>query len=99
MSAEDLRLLEEGLGITLPESYRRLMVPFPVPYLRGNNSAYIWDNAEALIVRNREVHSDGFGSRQPWPPHWFFIGDPLASWAYAIDLRDPAAPVLYVDHY
>lgn len=44
MSGHDLRRIEAGLGITLPEPYKRLLVPFPVPYLRGNADTDLWDD-------------------------------------------------------
>jgi hypothetical protein len=94
----DLRRIESVLGITLPGPYKRLAVPFPVPYLRGNADTDLWDDADQLIARNKELRTGFVRRHQPWPTHWFFIGDPLTACGNAIDLRDPLAPVLWVDH-
>jgi hypothetical protein len=95
MSPDDLRQIEDALDVTLPDAYRRLMSPSPVRYLAGNADTDLWDNAEALIARNKALRGD---RQYPWPTHWFFIGDPVGSDdANAIDLRDPSAPVFWVD--
>lgn len=98
MSGEDLRQIEAALGITLPVPYKRLMDPFPIPYLRRNAHTDLWDDAGQLIARNRELRTEWFRGHQPWPAHWFFIGDPLTACGNAIDVRDPAAPVVWMDH-
>ena len=94
MTGDDFGRIEEELGITLPETYQRLLNPFPVPYLRRNADTDLWDDAASLIAENRRLRTD----HQPWPDHWFFIGDPLTACANAIDLRDPVAPVHWIDH-
>ena len=98
MTDDDLRRIEATLGISLPESYKRHVGQFPVPYLRGNYDTELWDDADELIDRNLELRTKFIREHFPWPPHWYFIGDPLTACGYAIDLRDPAAPVVWVDH-
>jgi SMI1 / KNR4 family (SUKH-1) len=95
MSPSDLDRIETELGIQLPPAYRRLMGPFPIPYLRRNDTRGLWDNADELIKRNLELRND---SHEPWPAHWVLIGED-GSAANAIDLRDPAAAVSWVDHW
>ena len=98
MTFDDLMRIEAALGITLPESYKRLVVPFPVPSLRGNSDTDLWDDPKLLMARNQELRTEFVRGHQPWPTHWFFIGDPLSASGTAIDLRDPAASVVWVDH-
>jgi hypothetical protein len=95
VSTVELRQIEEALGITLPEAYKRLLDPFPVPRLRGNTFTDLWDDAGRLIVVNRQLREWDRG-HAPWPTHRFFIGEG-ASGAYALDLREPAAPVYRVE--
>lgn len=98
MTGDDFRRIEDQLGITLPERYTRLLRPFPIPYLRGNHDTDLWDDVDSLIDRNRELRTEFVTGHQPWPKHWFFIGDPMTACANAIDLRDPVAPVHWIDH-
>jgi hypothetical protein len=98
MTGEDFRRIEEALGIRLPESYKRLMDPFPVPHLRGNSDTDLWDDAEKLIAINQELRTEFVRGHRPWPNYLFFIGDPLTACGNAIDLRDASLPVLWVDH-
>lgn len=94
MTTDDLQRIEEALGVALPPTYREAMLRFPEGDLAGNADTEVWDDAEALIERNRELRA----GERAWPAHLFFIGDPLTACAYAIDLNDPAAPVWWVDH-
>jgi hypothetical protein len=98
VTGDDLQRIEAALEITLPEPYKRLVGPFPVPYLRGNADTDLWDDAGQLVARNRELRTEFVRGRQPWPSHWFFIGDPQTACGNAIDLRDPGAPLVWVDH-
>ena len=98
MTDEDLRRIETALGISLPEAYTRCVRQFPVPYLRGNYDSELWDDADELIDRNLELRTKFIREHVPWPHHWYFIGDPLTACGYAIDLRDPTASVVWVDH-
>jgi hypothetical protein len=95
MTPDDFAKIEAELAITLPSSYKRLLSPFPIRALQGNSDADLWDGAEQLIAMNRELRTR---STRPWPPHWFFIGDPLTACANAIDLRHPSAGVSWIDH-
>src|SRR5262245_39198956 len=55
VTEDELRWIEQELGISLPEPYERLVFPFPVPYLRGNADSELWDDPELLVARNREL--------------------------------------------
>jgi hypothetical protein len=97
MTEADLQLIERELAITLPESYRRAVVPFRVPALAGNTDAELWDDARALVTLNRELRA-GSRNRPTWPLHLFAIGDPRGDELFAIDLRTAEAPVWWLDH-
>jgi len=97
MTNNELSLIERSLGISLPNSYKKHLVPFPVPALRGNASCDLWDDAQSLIDFNRKLRTSFFGG-PPWPAHWYFIGDPGSMCVNAIDLRTPTAEVSWVDH-
>jgi hypothetical protein len=96
LTATDLTRIEAALGIRLPDAYRRLVVPFPVPAWRGNADTELWDAPDRLIELNRELRA-GFAFVRSWPPHLFALGRDGSGSATAIDLRDPAAPVLWAD--
>jgi SMI1 / KNR4 family (SUKH-1) len=97
MTEADLELIERELGITLPDSYKRALVPFPIPALVGNTDYQLWDDAPALIKLNRDLRK-GANFRPAWPLHFFAVGDPHGDELIAIDLRDPNAPVWWLDH-
>jgi hypothetical protein len=96
MSAAELKRIEAALGITLPEPYRRLLESFPVPRLRGNAFTDLWDDAGQLIAVNRGLREWDHG-HAPWPTRWFFIGEGLTGSGYALDVREPAAPVYRIE--
>jgi hypothetical protein len=97
MKAEDIRRIEQELGITLPERYRARMVPYPIPAAEGNTDLGVWDNADRLIEFNRELRRGAPGGVMPWPPHFFAIGHAGDGCPYALDLRSGDA-VWWVDH-
>ncbi|EEF62882.1 SMI1/KNR4 family protein [Pedosphaera parvula] len=97
MTKADLQLIESELGITLPDSYKRAVVPFPISALVGNTDYELWDDAQALIKLNRGLRN-GAHLRPAWLPHFFAIGDPRGDELIAIDLRDANAPAWWLDH-
>jgi hypothetical protein len=97
MTETDLQLIERELGIILPDSYKRALVPFPIPALVGNTDYPLWDDAQALIRLNRDLRK-GTRFSPAWPTHFFAIGDPHGDELIAIDLRAPNAPVWWLDH-
>jgi hypothetical protein len=94
---EALERIDKELGVALPDSYVKSMEDFPIPALAGNADTDLWDDADAIIERNRELR-EGIGAPSPWPDYLFFIGDPLSMAANAIDLRNDEAPVWWLDH-
>lgn len=95
MTDRDLDFVEGELGITLPAAYRRTLSAFPVPACAGNSDAELWDDAKALVARNRALRA-GEGGNAPWQRHQYFIGG-AAGWSNAIDLRKAEAPVWLVE--
>lgn len=85
MEKEELRRVSRELDISLPDSYVSTMEEYPVPALAGNADTDLWDDADAIIERNRELR-EGVGAPASWPHHLFFMGDPLSGAANAIDL-------------
>ena len=98
MTEKDLDTLESELEISLPAEYRNTMLAFPVPACAGNDDSYLWDNVEKLIAENQELRTGGGLGGPPWPKHFFCLGRAGGGDCYAIDLRDPRAPVWWVDH-
>jgi hypothetical protein len=96
MTARDFEVIERGLGIRLPDSYRRKLDPFPIPSLSANRDTELWDDAEALVRYNRQLRENS----RSWPEHLFVIGRNEGDSALrAIDLRAPeVAPVWWIDH-
>jgi hypothetical protein len=92
----DDRRMEAALGIVLPEAYRRLVVPFPVPAYVGNAEMELWDDAERLISLNRELRG-GLAFVKPWPPHMFAMGRDHGGCASAIDLQSPTNFIWWAD--
>jgi hypothetical protein len=97
VTREGLRLIEEALGIRLPESYRARMAALPVPAAAGNSDLGVWDDVDRLIAFNLELRRGAPGGVKPWPPHFFAIGHAGDGCPYALDLSQGDA-VWWVDH-
>lgn len=95
MTDRELDFVERELGVMLPAAYRRSLAAFPVPACAGNRDTELWDDARALVARNRALRA-GEGGVAPWQRHQFFIGGG-AGWSNAIDLRKAEAPVWLVE--
>lgn len=98
MTPEDLDRIEAALGVRLPESYRAALAPYPIPAAAGNSDLALWDDADRLIAYNLELRRGMPGGRKPWPAHFYAVGHPRDGSPYALDLRNPEAPVWWVDH-
>lgn len=95
MTESDLGRIERELSVSLPLVCRQTMLDFPVRACAGNEEFALWDSADGLIRFNRQLR-DEFS----WPSHLYALGQFEGDEAnYAIDLRDPAAPVWWVDHW
>jgi SMI1/KNR4 family protein SUKH-1 len=97
MTDSDIQLIEHELAITLPESYKRAIVPFRIPAMVGNTDLQLWDDAQHLITLNRELRA-GSRFRPAWPAHLFAVGDPHGDELIALDTRTPDGPVWWLDH-
>ncbi|PQO29223.1 hypothetical protein C5Y96_15875 [Blastopirellula marina] len=101
MTEADVDKIESELGITLPMDYREIVLHFPVRFEAGTTDGFLWDDAAALIERNRELTS----ARKPWgvelqplPEQYFFIGDDKAGWQYLIDTTSEPS-LVYIMEY
>jgi hypothetical protein len=90
-------MIEQELGIALPESYKRAVVPFRIPALAGNKDYALWDDAHQLVQFNRQLRA-GSRTRPAWPPHLFAVGNPHGDELIALDTRSPEGPVWWLDH-
>ena len=97
MTDGDVKFIERELLITLPESYKRAVVPFRIPALIGNTDHELWDDAVSLVELNREFRS-GSRFRPAFPHHLFAVGDPHGDEIIAVDTRYPEGPVWWLDH-
>jgi hypothetical protein len=87
MTGDDLRRIEDALGIRLPDSYRQQMRAFPIPAAAGNTDLEVWDHADRLIALNREYRAGMPGGVAPWPPRFFALGRGGDGCSYALDLE------------
>ena len=91
MIESDVKRIEDAFDLTLPSDYRHLLLYFPVRFSSGTTEQPLWDNADALIERNREVRTDRKSLGVQYlslPKHFFLIGEDGAGWQFLIDLRD-----------
>ena len=97
MKDSDIIMIEQELGIALPESYKQAVVPFRIRALGGNIDYQLWDDAKRLIELNRRLRA-GSRTRPAWPPHLFAVGDPHGDEMIALDIRSAGGPVMWLDH-
>lgn len=72
MTSAELAQLEENLGVTLPEEYKRIALDNPFAGLHTADYE-LCDDFTAILGENRYARDHGF-FRQVWPPDWFIIG-------------------------
>lgn len=97
MEKEELRRVSRELDISLPDSYVSTMEEYPVPALAGNADTDLWDDADAIIERNRELR-EGVGAPASWPPSSFLHGGPTFRSRERDRPSYPEGPVWWVDH-
>lgn len=97
MTDSDIQLIERELAITLPECYRRAVVPYCILAMAANTDSLLWDDAQQLIALNRELRR-GSRFRPAWPAHLFAVGDPHGDELIALDTRTSEGPVWWLDH-
>ena len=73
MTPADVSRIENELGISLPEPYRRAALAFPVPELAGNSDTDFWDDAGQVIKLNTGLRRRG-GWPEGWPKEMFAFG-------------------------
>lgn len=91
MLESDVKRIEDAFELSLPSDYRHLLLHFPVRFSAGTTEQPLWDDADALISRNRELRSErrSLGvTYQPLPGKYFLIGEDGAGWQFLIDILD-----------
>jgi hypothetical protein len=93
MTGTDLDRLEQGLGVTLPATYRALMCSYP--FAEDHPAAENW-----LVPDPDRVLSLQFGGYRtrngpaPWPTHYVVVGNDGGEEAYVLDVSRDPSPVL-----
>ncbi len=78
MNQEDLNKIQFELQIKLPPIYCEFMSSIDDEDFKGNCDTDLWDDADEIIKRNKELRlGENMGGKKPWSPTLFFIGDPL----------------------
>jgi hypothetical protein len=80
VNLEQLADVEAGLGIKLPETYRRWALKVPAS-LAGNATSKVWDDARALIALNLELRQ-----AHGWTARHFALGRDRSGSTGALDL-------------
>lgn len=91
MNESEVQRIEDAFDLTLPSDYRHLLLHFPVRFSKGTTEQPLWDNADALISRNRELRSErkSLGVQyHPIPEQYFLIGEDGAGWQFLIEMRE-----------
>jgi hypothetical protein len=99
MTAETLAHLEAILHLTLPESYRTIMLSYspidPGPVLQVELQLAV--NPNTIMRENLELRREGFAGLN-WPEHHLWIGGDGGEIVYFLDLSQEGAPVFSADH-
>jgi SMI1 / KNR4 family (SUKH-1) len=95
MDSEALARIEASLRVSLPQSYRSIMLSCaPIdPEL----DLELEGNPNVLRRFNLELRTDGF-SDMNWPEHYFWFGGDGGGNYYFLDLSQDPAPVFFADH-
>jgi hypothetical protein len=95
MDSEALVRVEAILHVSLPQSYRTIMLNCsPIdPELELE----LEGNPNVITRENLELRKEGFFDMN-WPEHHLWIGGDGAGNAYFLDLSQNPAPVFFADH-
>lgn len=91
MNESDVKRIEDAFNVTLPSDYRHLLIHFPVRFSKGTTEQPLWDNADALISRNRELRTERKSLGVQYhsvPDRYFLIGEDGGGWQFLIDLNE-----------
>lgn len=100
MIESDVKRIEDALHLSLPSDYRHLLLHYPVRFSAGTTQQPLWDDASALISRNRELRAErkSLGVQyQPLPDHYFLIGEDGGGWQFLVDLRKESSLVYIME--
>ena len=64
MTIDQLRTIESGLTVTLPDAYKSTMTAYPWTDFRGSTEASFWDDPTPIVEQTLEYRS-GFGGAPP----------------------------------
>ena len=94
---ESLHRLERELGVSLPDTYRRVLLDYP---FEVDSYTYWWDlfgNVDRIIEYNTECRDNGFFG-QAWPSHYLVIGGDGTGGVYFLDLKKERDRIFYAEH-
>ena len=93
--------VKSELGIILPVEYERLVLDIPSD-IPDAEDLHISISADWLIGQNQELRTNPsffFFREEPWPEHFYVIGEDGNGNAFYLDLRERSNPVVYfLDH-
>ncbi len=74
MTNEEIQLIEERTGITLPDSYKEIVMNYPEE-LRGTEAEDygLINEPKSIIAENLNVRENGYFG-ESWPERYFIIG-------------------------
>ena len=98
MKPEEIELIEEELGVSLPSSYRKFIESYPDDIASILGDFEMISDCARLLEMNKDLRSHPFYRFPPWPKHFFAIGENGCGDYYFLDLRDRAGTVRFVDH-
>ncbi len=109
MTPSDIAVLEERLGVQLPEDWKEVVLSYPVALMQiarhdGESVAdyEIVDDLGWLLQLNDEVRLEPIIDRHnmafDWPDSYFVIGENGYNDYYLVDVDNPKLGVMLFDH-
>lgn len=112
MAAINVELIEDRLGVKLPNAYRKLLIDYPQSLHDTKldlgwkqepiSERELYGDAERIICANvdqRRLSTQWFSDDiEPWPDHMLVIGDDQCGNYWCLDLRDSDDRVVFYDH-
>ena len=95
MDSGALARVEAILQLTLPDSYRTIMLSCSP--MHPGLELQLEGNPNTLTRENLDLRRDGFFD-MAWPEHYLWIGRDGAGNGYFLDLSQEGAPVFFADH-
>ena len=94
MNREDVKIIEADLNISLPESYKEVILNYPFDDSFDGIKDYLWNDFIKIVKGNLYYRENGFHGKT-WPDCFYIIGKMIGDNIFYINLNDVNSETIY----